>query len=719
MNWMDSISALAIAAGKSVIRSGSGIGIEFSDGNDVFWLLPDEVMSTVPVPATADVDACALWQEFCRIDDLRQRAVHVIAHYLASLRIQFDRRRSGRWPIQTESGVSSSLTLGAYLTRLARDGKNVYDLVQSRFQKYGIIRHPPTPKRMDRYLACSGPPVDEQRIQPTPSIAIIHTVEQALAMIGVCGVLTGDREINSGEALLAAAKPTGPIAQALRRVGERLPGVKASVELLNGALSLDFDDGHDCFEISPKSRELVRKIRRLGWQRAGDALADEYLALNAARSAVFRALALTCDEMGWASDQYRMPLLGLGPTWYLGKKFREISFSPGQPLTDALRSISPAEVFEKQFASRPDFARACIAKLSDPTMGVPGIPERKLAPFPPPSQPALRPLDRSTIQRLDALAESAIEAFLETERALWDCRGERLFDASLDSWFDRHRLVPVADRYLGNEYVPAAAILILLDVNDARADRLVQQFLDRATPHHEVGDDDVELVWRFRHRRPEVAAKWFAPQEFEEVPFAKVRATLGDPVAQRYVDCDHAVDFSDTDDLMNAPLPPGIVPNETQREQLHQRLLTWARENWIWSPPQWHPLRVARPLGFADVADALSQNPYLLRDLLTAEVRGERMDEPGLMLGYDLLLAWSALKPTRLLGQLIAEGFLGDLVGKADEASRASVRRTPRLAKNLEMSMNAYRSWYEQLKPALAVAWKRFRLAFPGDQPLL
>src|SRR5205085_2776440 len=161
------------------------------------------------------------------------------------------------------------------------------------------------------------------------------------------------------------------------------------------------------------------------------------------------------------------------------------------------------EVFEKQFASRPDFARACIAKLADPTTGVSGIPQRKLAPFPPPNQPALRALDRSTIQRLDALAESAIEAFLKTERALWDCRGEKLFEPALDSWFDRHRLVLVAERYLGNEYVPAAAILILLDVNDARADRLVQQFLDRATPHHEVGDDDVELVWRFRHRRPD------------------------------------------------------------------------------------------------------------------------------------------------------------------------------------------------------------------------
>ena len=161
MHWVESISALATAAGKSVIRTGAGIGIEFSDSNDVFWLLPGEVTSAVPVSAAADVDVDALWQEFFRIDAIRERAVHVIAHYLASLRVQFDRRRSGRWPIQFESGVSSNLTLGASLTDLARDGKSVYELVQSRFHKYGIIRHPPTPKRMDRYLARPGPPVDE------------------------------------------------------------------------------------------------------------------------------------------------------------------------------------------------------------------------------------------------------------------------------------------------------------------------------------------------------------------------------------------------------------------------------------------------------------------------------------------------------------------------------------------------------------------------------
>src|SRR5256885_2149544 len=100
-------------------------------------------------------------------------------------------------------------------------------------------------------------------------------------------------------------------------------------------------------------------------------------------------------------------------------------------------------------------------------------------------------------------------------------------------------------------------------------------------------------------------------------------------------------------------------------------------------------------------------------------LRRERMDEPGLMLGSDLVLAWSALKPTRLLGGLIAEGFLGDLVNQAEEASRASARRNPKVASNLETSFKAYRAWFEQLKPALAVAWKRFRAAFPGDQALL
>ena len=54
-------------------------------------------------------------------------------------------------------------------------------------------------------------------------------------------------------------------------------------------------------------------------------------------------------------------------------------------------------------------------------------------------------------------------------------------------------------------------------------------------------------------------------------------------------------------------------------------------------------------------------------------------DKPGILLSADFLLAWSRLKPTRLLAQIVATAHTGDILAEADRiAGRA--RNVIRLA---------------------------------------
>lgn len=148
--WRQAILERAAALGRPTYQDALGIGIEFEDGCDVFWVLPGEVTSTFPVPAGTSPDPHEVLTEYDSINRLRERALHVILHYLASRNVHVDRRRSGRWPIEWNQGWSSTLEVGERLTRIARDTRDVYRVVQACF-KNAAIRKPPSPRRMDRY----------------------------------------------------------------------------------------------------------------------------------------------------------------------------------------------------------------------------------------------------------------------------------------------------------------------------------------------------------------------------------------------------------------------------------------------------------------------------------------------------------------------------------------------------------------------------------------
>src|SRR5438046_1642040 len=163
MDWKQRLLSHAAALGRASYEDAAGVGIEFGDGCDVFWVLPGEVTSTVPVPVAGPQSVEPLLSEYEEIDRLRERALHVVRHYLASRDVRIDRRRSGTWPVELSSRASTTLSVGAYLTAVARDTRDVYAAVDA------VIRHSwvgkvPSRRRIDRYLNTAGDPPNERPI---------------------------------------------------------------------------------------------------------------------------------------------------------------------------------------------------------------------------------------------------------------------------------------------------------------------------------------------------------------------------------------------------------------------------------------------------------------------------------------------------------------------------------------------------------------------------
>jgi hypothetical protein len=128
-------------------------------------------------------------------------------------------------------------------------------------------------------------------------------------------------------------------------------------------------------------------------------------------------------------------------------------------------------------------------------------------------------------------------------------------------------------------------------------------------------------------------------------------------------------------------------------------------------------LKKALWLGLVEVADALDENAYLANGLLCGDRRHVMFNEPGILLGPDFLLAWSRLKPTRLLAQIVVTAHQGDVLAEADRIARESAEHNPACRAKLESSMKIYRTWWENLQVPMAITWKRFRSSF-GQQPV-
>jgi hypothetical protein len=717
MDWKSPIRARAASTGRALYESPLGLGIDFPDGCDAFWILPGEVTSTLPVPAAGPESVDNLLAAYDRIGHLRDRALHVVRHYLASKQVRLTPRPSGQWGIEWAGGSSSSLSVGAHLTAVARDTNDVYAMVRAVLE-HSWVGKVPSRRRIDRYLDTPGLPAPD----PVPSSAtreLPGTIRTTLAWMGVCNAVHHADEIDSEKALKSRVVPDGRIGQTLLRLADRLPTVESSVDLLKpGTLGIEFDDGHASFDVRARSRDLVRRIAASTPQAVGDQLADEFLALNAARARTLRAIRQAAAARAWRKQEFNLRFLVSLHEIHLGHTHREVTFDPGDALTDKLRTAPPETVLRQLFAAHPAFADACVAALNNP---LPDdridLPDGELAPRNLPAAPPLCELDVDIISDLDRFAAKTLHAHLAVTRTIWEYRTSDSYDPAIDTWATLTDWLAVAERHLDldKEWPHPVAILILLDQDDPRGDALARAYLAKAEPHHEVSDAEVEIVWRYRHALPDVASRWFAPAQFNDVPFADYRAPLGDPLAQRHTTVDEASQdaAADEDDLDS--LSPAALDHldPTRRERLHQALFGWARTTYRWSPPDAGRLRVALRMNWPDVADALAENPFMLGGLLTRGRRGEQMDEPGLLLGKDLVLVWSRLSPSPFLARLLATAHQTDLLAEAEKAARASVAAKPHTASGLNPALDAYRAWLKDFHVALAITWTRCRRRMP------
>ena len=137
--------------------------------------------------------------------------------------------------------------------------------------------------------------------------------------------------------------------------------------------------------------------------------------------------------------------------------------------------------------------------------------------------------------------------------------------------------------------------------------------------------------------------------------------------------------------------------------------MEWARSTWKWSPAESDNLKKALWLGLDEVASALDENAYLANGLLCGDRGNFMFDKPGILLSADFLLAWSRLKPTRLLAQIVATAHTGDILAEADRIARESAERNPARRDQVALSIKIYQTWWERLQVPMAITWKRFR----------
>lgn len=366
-SWFQAIDDFANRTGRELTRLPSGRGVAFSDGFDVCWLLEGDLLSTLPAPKDEDSALRAI-AEIERIDRIRRDVVHVLRHYLASKRYGVTLCRSGRWGIQTEGGLESSLSVGAYLTAFARDGNDLDGCI-AQLLKHSIIRHAPTARRIQRYLDTPGNPTAERGFEDKTITLGGTSMGSILRMMNLCraaGAIPDDPTVADGQLFnerIEKLEATGPVGEALLRVGERLPDVTPSFELFDNSIVMDFPDGLDCISMKVKSRTFIRAIRDDGPATAGDRIADDYERLSRLRGVTLHAIDTAAANLGWVIEEARTGVFTGSTVWHVGPDVRKRTIDVGQAMTDFLRNSSP-ELYFKRILSGPDeFTAACLDSL--------------------------------------------------------------------------------------------------------------------------------------------------------------------------------------------------------------------------------------------------------------------------------------------------------------------------------------------------------------------
>ncbi len=701
MNQLDSAYAdYAREHGLDLFEVPGGWGIRFSDGYDVYWMLPDERWHFLQrSDATDDAGRLSV------LDERRERVVDAIRRYLANQKVAIERMPNGNWPCMRE-GATSEFSVGANLTKDLVTDSDLVAIMRRAFE--GTYLRGPSERLAQRHLGEFGEPFEE-RPWPDDEESVGATSDSpltALGWMGLCKALKNESSFESPEAFAAAVEPKGRIGRALLKVAQRLPSSKASVELTDGSMLIEFSDEYDSFKIAPKSRELRDLLHAMTPEEAGDHLADQYERLNSSRSRVLKAVFGSLSQGGYFLDSNTV-LVGLETKQMVGRNVREFAVELGESVTNAIIESGEEDAVRRALADDEKLADKAVELLGS-SGGIWRLEERPLRPKVPPKRELPVP-SAEQLSLLDKRADMLLKKFMESDDALLAYGNPLMWNARSDSWADAGQWTALAQQHVRGDYPRCDAEMILIDQGDKAARKRFMARLQVAEAHHEVWDQEVEMVWNLRHESPELAEKWFGPRQHEDTPYAEVRARLGDPIAAYHL----LGSVSDDDSEQPVPsvlkdVPSTLVPvfaGTAQMEKWRQAALQWAADCWEWN---WggggEVLAVAANMGWPEVGHRLESNPFLLPGLLDSSE-----DDPGVLFAAELFLAWSKLAPSPFLMRLVGYVLSLDLGRASESLARRCMGPDDFIKKHPTMAAEISDTWFGKIGVALAISWHRCR----------
>lgn len=688
MPWDQTLREYARTKRRIVHESPLGLGLDYEDGYDAFWVLPGEPMSTIFVPADGPADLATLIADYERVCRLRRDAVHVIAHRCSERNLKVRCPSTGLWEWPSGPGiyeVSGGCDVGHSLTAAALKSTDLKELFSFWRKLYFLleIEH----NEIERYLSLPFPKfqwssVESQRRGGMP-------LSDAILSLKIRGSLQNIDEKTRSESVLFPLKTTEPTRKALLRLAERLPRATAGFELTEpGRLDIAFDDGYADFEIDISGSECRKLIEELGTQGAGDKMADEYLQVNQTRSEVLDAIWSAAAAKDFVREEFPS-YVDAETRINLGKKIREVDFLAGPELTRRCRNNSPEQVLTGLLSESPDFAVEAIRRLGERPASK--VVTGRLRPAELPDIPALIELDAMIIARMDEFADQALETFFSNPKSLIDYRKLVPYTANAGEFADRW--LDLARREVDSCF-GLGAILVLLDAGDPGGEVAACKFLEEVDfeSYEEPGAFALEIAWQVR-RSTSQSGGWLGPQADRETRYDALLAGLGCPVARRRLEPE-AFEGS-SDDFPAAELIHLL--SAEQRQRLHSRLLTWAEHEFDFSSLYDDPVRIAWIAGWPEVFAVLERNPFLLAGLLTPPVHESY--EPGLVMSGVAVADWSAVAPSAFLARIIATDVWNNMVLRSEATQKKAISR------NVVREVFSHRPG--MLTPELAMAWKR------------
>ncbi|MCR9197642.1 MAG: hypothetical protein NXI04_03265 [Planctomycetaceae bacterium] len=712
MNWRARILEYAESNACKPIVDVAGIGLEYEDGCDVFWILPREPGSTVPIASDDEVNPVDLTSIFERVNKYRSKAIHLIRYYCADKGYHLIESFDGDWGYSSKY-VDASFDVGEALTAIVLEHGSFIEAFHA-WCEAQWLKDPPNKKTIARWLKEPPPPnppepIDDDDDEETGIVG-------AAAWLSLCSGLKelstlSDEELKAR--LTAGRQSTATeLTDFFKQLGELLPNAKASVDLCrDDRLLLDFSDELDDYSLRINSA-FEKRLKTEGADTVARQVADEYLRLDSLRARAVNAIWFTAANTGQKVERLNYCFFGGSEAYFIGSVTRDITFDAGRRLTMRLKNLASDDVFDKTFEEHPDFAAKCKTAFATASSKLDGALQfASLLPLEMPDPPPLVELTTSVIERTDKLATEAIEHLFRTPNVMYRY-GEPNFIGKSDHWLDSSRWTELARKHIDDRQWTAVAATILLDHGDQHAESVARSLVASSTePHHESSDDLIELIWKYRHEFPEIARAWFGPNAYRSCYYDRL-VKLGDPVSIRQVEAENrSLQEVEEDELTPDQLRQ--MPTDFT-DQIRQQLKEWARETHQFSPIDQRKIQLAVDMGWLDVFTDLETNPWLPAIWLRSNERGDQFDEPGLLMSTEAVLAWSRVRPTEFLARLVATAFDLDLVSLAVEASERSALKNSSERDTLGICQSVYQQWNASLQASLGIAWLRFRAIDDG-----